>query len=224
MKAKSAFIAVLALLTFVWSLAAHSALPPVSLANRLPESPTPTSDFATSSSDSEFNIELATLRGTLRELAERYIPVFGVANFTSSLHQSPFYWGQGFATGILIDFGVDHFALETGGLAIGAPIYKPLSGHLNHVELLGLPVLAKYNFSGVPTESIFVKGGAMPYWPSGTHDIVNIMGILGTGFSYPIGGRFSVLVEGDYLRMLTAGKDYINYHGFSLMTGLIISD
>lgn len=156
--------------------------------------------------------------------AMRVIPAFGVTGLEPARRLSQSSFDRGFAGALLADFGMQSIALESGILTLHSSVPMDSVGVNRYVQTWGFPVFGKYNFAGRPTNTFFVKAGGMPYWSNFSPDILDIMGVFGMGGTARIGGRYSLVVDVSYNRMLTAGSSLSNYHGFTMLAGLQIED
>ncbi len=74
---------------------------------------------------------------------------------------------SGLSAGGLVEFGGGQGGFQTGLLLQPSVRWKAQSGrsgvlHVNIDYLAAIPLLAKVNFSGEPTRTVYLRGGLMP--------------------------------------------------------------
>lgn len=153
----------------------------------------------------------------------RLVPVIGQSSFVTSNSQQ-FSYGNDFAAGLFADFGKDWWIFESGILTLNTSAQRA-GGHLAaDINSWGVPVLAKYNFTGSPQQTVFAKGGIMPFTVSTMNNELNWLGVLGLGATIPLGPNTSLALDGAYNHILNTGSSLsTDYQGVSLLAGLSIN-
>jgi len=153
----------------------------------------------------------------------RLIPVIGQSSFVTSASQK-FSYGNDFAAGLFADFGKDWWVLETGIVTLNTSAQRT-GGHLAaDINSWGVPVLAKYNFTGSPQQTVFAKTGILPFTVTTMNNELNWLGVLGLGATIPLGTNTSLALDGAYNHILNTGSSLSNdYQGVSLLAGLSIN-
>lgn len=154
----------------------------------------------------------------------RIIPVMGASSFSTTADLGDLKFDQGFSAGILGDFGSKHWTFETGILSLNSRASAEGETTAFSVNTWGIPLLAKLNFSGHPHQTVFLKGGVMPFTASGdkTTDF-DVLGVAGIGGNVPLGRSTSIMLDASYNRMFTRGGDLTDYQGVSLLAGLSLN-
>ena len=151
----------------------------------------------------------------------RLSPVAGASNLRTTQDVNLDNFGGGFSAGVFADFGSGRLNFETGILTLGATQTRSESSATVNVQNWGVPLLAKLNFSGKPHETIFIKGGAMPFQTTGgSDDAFNIMGVAGVGAALPLGRNSSFLIDASYNRLFTNNGGLTDYQGIAALAGL----
>ncbi len=151
----------------------------------------------------------------------RLIPEIGVSSFANDnvVHTDNF--NQGFSASLLADFGDNYWNFETGVETLKSQINRGAQSASVNVNTWGIPVLAKYNISGRPHETVFLKAGAMPFAANGENiNQFNVMGVGGIGGALPLGRNSSILVDATYNRLFNNSGDLTNYQGIAILGGL----
>ena len=154
----------------------------------------------------------------------RLIPEIGVSSFSNSTSVSTDNFGQGFSASLLADFGDNYWNFETGIETLKSQINRGERSAAVNVNTWGIPVLAKYNVSGRPHETVFFKAGAMPFAANGDNiNQFNVMAVGGIGGALPLGHNSSVLIDATYNRLVNNSGDLTNYQGIALLAGLSLN-
>lgn len=153
----------------------------------------------------------------------RIIPVIGQSSFSTD-PDLDIKFNQGFSAGILGDFGDKYWSFESGLLSLNSTESKAGDTRSFRVSSWGIPLLAKINFSGHPHQTVFLKGGVMPFTASGDKSTtLDILGVAGLGGHVPLGRNSSILLDATYNRMFTRTGDMSDYQGLALLAGLSLN-
>ena len=151
----------------------------------------------------------------------RLIPAFGMSSFTNNGTPDLKHFSGSYTAGLLADLGSGYASFETGIVTLSAQTTADNGNASFHVGTWGVPLLAKFNFSGNPHETIFAKAGVMPFTFSGDgRSGFNIMGVGGLGGHIALGQNSSLLLDATYNRLFTRSGNLTNYQGFAMMAGL----
>lgn len=168
--------------------------------------------------------ETGTTTGELPRVIDssvRIAPVFGTSSFTVDNEVSTDNFGDSYSAGILADFGKGTWAFETGILTLQANADSTDGNVAGSIDTWGIPLLAKWNMSGRPHETFFVKAGGMPFVATGPGDKdFNLMAVGGIGGAIPLGRSSAVILDATYNRLFTDNGDLTDYQGLALLAGL----
>ncbi len=154
----------------------------------------------------------------------RIAPVLGASSFSTTADLNELKFDQGFSAGILGDFGTGHWTFETGILSLNSRATAEGETTSFTVNTWGIPLIAKFNFSGHPHRTVFLKGGVMPFTASGDKATdFDMLAVAGIGGNIPFGRSTSLLLDASYNRMFTQGGDLTDYQGVSLLAGLSLN-
>ncbi|RYZ70176.1 MAG: hypothetical protein EOP05_13675 [Proteobacteria bacterium] len=155
------------------------------------------------------------------ESTVRIAPVFGTSSFTVANEVSTDNFGDSYSAGVLADFGKGTWAFETGILTLQANADSSEGAVAGNIDTWGVPLLAKWNASGNPHKTFFVKAGGMPFVANGPGDNdVNLMAVGGIGGAIPLGRSSAVILDASYNRLFTDNGDLTDYQGIALLAGL----
>lgn len=151
----------------------------------------------------------------------RIAPVLGASSFTVNNEVSTENFDDGFSAGLFADFGSGTWNFETGIVTLQSNGDAEGGTGAFNVETWGIPLLAKFNFSGKPHSTVFLKAGAMPYTATGdgSNDF-DIMAVGGIGGNIPLGRNSSLLLDASYNRLFTENGDVTDLQGIALLAGL----
>ncbi len=151
----------------------------------------------------------------------RIIPSFGTASFGVTTNSTLSNLDKSNAFGVLLDFGGGALALETGILSLQTRGDASGGQVAFQVDSYGVPVLAKYSFSGNPTRGFYAKLGAMPFKPTTNGSNVDVLGVGGVGAAIPIGANSAIDLDANYNHILNQNSDLSNdYQGYTFLAGL----
>jgi len=107
---------------------------------------------------------------------------------------------------------------------VGADAHRDGGQVAANIDQWGIPLLAKYHFSGAPQRTFFAKTGIMPISVTTLNNEIDWMGVFGLGATIPVSQNTSVALDGSYNRILNMGSSLSNdYQGLSLLAGLSIN-
>lgn len=152
----------------------------------------------------------------------RVIPTAGASSFTTADEVDFDNFDDGFTFGAFLDFGSDTWVFETGVLALqtqGTADAETGAAAFD-VDSWGIPLLAKWNISGHPNSTVFLKAGAMPFQPDGSSDDFDVLGTAGIGAAIPLFRNTALTLEGSYNRLFDDGGDLGAYTGVAFLGGL----
>lgn len=168
--------------------------------------------------------ETGTTTGSLPRVIDssvRVAPVFGTSSFTVDNKVSTDNFGDSYSAGVLADFGKGTWAFETGLLTLQANADSNNGNVAGSIDTWGIPLLAKWNMTGRPHETFFVKAGAMPFVANGAgNNDFNLMAVGGIGGAIPLGRSSAVILDASYNRLFTDNGDLTDYQGIALLAGL----
>lgn len=154
----------------------------------------------------------------------RLIPVLGASSFATDTKVRTDNFDQGFSAGVFADLGDSYWNFETGLETLKSKASSAGNSAAVTVDTWGIPVLAKYNFSGRPHETVFVKAGGMPFVANGDNiREFNVMGVGGIGGALPLGRNSSIMIDATYNRLFSNSGDLTNYQGIALLGGLSLN-
>jgi hypothetical protein len=169
--------------------------------------------------------ETGTTTGELPRVIDssvRIAPVFGTSSFATSSTLETDNFGDSYSAGIFADFGKGTWAFETGILTLQADADTGDNTVAANIDTWGIPLLAKWNMTGRPHETFFVKAGAMPFVANGAGDSndLNVMAVGGIGGAIKLGRSSALLLDASYNRLFTDNGDLTDYQGIALLAGL----
>ncbi len=152
----------------------------------------------------------------------RVIPTAGASSFTTADKLDFDNFDRGFTAGAFLDFGGGPWVFETGVLALQTRGTADAStgAAAFDVDSWGIPLLAKWNMSGHPNSTVFLKAGAMPFQPDGTSDDFDVLGVAGIGAAIPLFRNTALTLEGSYNRLFDDGGELGAYSGVAFLGGL----
>lgn len=150
----------------------------------------------------------------------RLIPAAGASSFALSNKVTLKNLDEGFTAGLFADFGPGWFAFETGVITNASNTATGDQSATVRINNWGIPLLAKFNFSGKPHETVFLKAGVMPFTSTGDVQDFDVMGVAGIGGAIPLGHNSSLIVDASYNRLFTTGGDLTDYQGIAFLGGL----
>jgi hypothetical protein len=151
----------------------------------------------------------------------RLIPVAGASSFTTNDKVDLKHFDGSFAAGLLADLGDSYLNFETGIQTLSTRGHAENGNAAFSVNTWGIPLLAKFNFSGNPHQTVFAKAGAMPFTSSGDgRSGFNVLGVAGIGGNIGLGQNSSLVLDATYNRLFTKNGDLTSYQGIALMAGL----
>lgn len=151
----------------------------------------------------------------------RIAPVFGTSSFAVDNKVSTDNFGDSYSAGVLADFGKGTWAFETGILTLQANADSTNGTVAGNIDTWGVPLLAKWNMSGRPHSTFFVKAGGMPFVANGAgNNDINLMAVGGIGGAIPLGRSSALILDASYNRLFTDNGDLTDYQGIALLGGL----
>lgn len=162
----------------------------------------------------------AQMPSTAEAAPFRLIPVAGASSFQASNRATLNNFNEGYTAGILADFGPGALSFETGGLILSTETLGTRATESVRLNNWGIPLLAKFNFSGKPHETIFLKAGGMPMFTTGAIDEFNVMGVAGVGGAIKMSQNSSFVIDATYNRLLTQSNNISDYQGVTFLGGL----
>lgn len=156
------------------------------------------------------------------ESAIRLIPVVGASSFTIDDEVDWDNFDEGFTAGILADFGTADLVFETGVLALNANATEDANNDSVTLDVnsWGIPLLGKWNMSGHPHSTVFLKAGVMPFQPSGASDDFEVLGVAGIGAALPLFRNTALTLDATYNALFDNDGPLGNFQGVALMGGL----
>jgi hypothetical protein len=154
----------------------------------------------------------------------RLIPVAGASSFTTGRKVETDNFDDGFTAGLLADFGSGSLVFETGALALNAQSSADSANDSATIDVnsWGVPLLAKWNMSGHPHSTVFLKAGVMPFQTSGSEDNFDILGVAGIGGAIPLFKNTALTLDASYNRLFEDDGDLGTFQGIALLGGLQI--
>ena len=159
-------------------------------------------------------------RPTYKPSNIRLIPAVGAASFTTDNDVTFENFDDGFSAGVFADFGPGAWVFETGILALSTQGSVQDEGASFEVDSWGIPLMAKFNLSGKPRETVFLKLGVIPFQPDGTTDDFDVLGSAGIGGAIPLLQNTALTLEATYNRLLDDTGDLGTYQGVAALVGL----
>ena len=150
----------------------------------------------------------------------RVLPVVGASSFSTEDDLDTDNFDNGFSAGLFVDFGSRFWTFETGILSLQSRGISAGNTSTVNVDSWGIPLLAKLNFSGKPHETVFLKGGAMPFQTGGDVQDTDVMGVAGVGGALPIGRNSSFQLDATYNRAFSSGGEVTDFQGVAILAGL----
>jgi hypothetical protein len=155
----------------------------------------------------------------------RLIPVAGASSFTTGRKVEMDNFDNGFTAGLLADFGSSSLVFETGALALNAQSSADSANDSASIDVnsWGIPLLGKWNLSGHPHSTVFLKAGVMPFQTSGSADNnFDILGVAGIGGAIPLFKNTALTLDASYNRLFEDDGDLGTFQGVALLGGLQI--
>jgi exonuclease VII small subunit len=153
--------------------------------------------------------------------AFRLTPVFGASSMTTTGDVNLDNLDQGFSAGVFADFGGGSFDFQTGVLALQADAQIGDDTAAASINNWGIPLVAKWNLSGKPHSTVYLKAGAMPMFTTGGDvDELDVLGIAGIGAALPLGRNSSFVIDAAYNGLVTTEGTLTDYEGITLLGGL----
>jgi hypothetical protein len=157
------------------------------------------------------------------ESSVRLIPALGSSSFAndSDVHTDNF---RGMTAALFADFGKYDASFETGIETFASSVRTSRGTSTVSVNSWGIPLLAKWNMSGKPQETVYLKAGAMPFVTNGADsNSLDFMGVAGVGGNIPLGRNSSIMLDATYNRLFNNDGDLTNLQGIALLGGLSIN-
>ncbi|HVK59924.1 MAG TPA: hypothetical protein VM432_00165 [Bdellovibrionales bacterium] len=132
--------------------------------------------------------------------------------------------GSGGAYGLQMEFGSRWLTLVTGAMYTDtdADIINRRTDTVKELDYWSVPFLAKVNFSGNPSSTIYVTAGVAPLTSNDDFgDEVDLMAQAGIGGAIPLGSnRVSLILEGNYMQLLTRENFDFDFNGYQALGGV----
>lgn len=166
---------------------------------------------------------IVTEQPKTNESGVRLIPALGSSSFANDrdVQTDNFH---GLTAALFADFGKYDASFETGIETFASTARASRGSATVSVSSWGIPLLAKWNMSGKPQETVYLKAGAMPFVASGADtNNLDVMGVAGLGGNIPLGRNSSLMLDATYNRLFNNDGDLTNYQGIALLGGLSVN-
>jgi len=157
------------------------------------------------------------------ESSVRLIPALGSSSFANDneLQGDNF---RGLSAALFADFGKYDGSFETGIETFASQVNSDRRSASVSVNSWGIPLLGKWNMSGKPQETVYLKAGVMPFVANGADtNGVDVMGVAGLGGNIPLGHNSSLMLDASYNRLFNNDGVLTNYQGIALLGGLSVN-
>lgn len=153
----------------------------------------------------------------------RITPVIGASSFRTDEKVDLNNLDEGVSLGLLADFGRKDVVFETGILTLQSNVDRSDDNASIDIDTWGIPLLAKWNMSGKPHETVFLKAGAMPFTSTGETDDVDVLAVGGIGAHIPLGKNSSILLDATYNTLVSTEGELTDYEGIAFLAGLSLN-
>ncbi len=159
----------------------------------------------------------------LNESTVRLIPALGTSSFATDREVQTDNF-HGLTAALFADFGKGEGAFETGIETFASSVRSSRRTASVSVNSWGVPLLGKWNMSGKAQETVFLKGGVMPFVANGADtNNLDVMGVAGIGGNIPLGHNSALMLDASYNRLFNNDGVLTNYQGIALLGGLSIN-